>query len=72
MTSRISPVSPSITKEMGNGTRVGPSKMPAKVLLTREGILRSWAATGPPTQMAAKNMMKVQRSLCLGEANRLV
>ena len=33
--------------------------------------MKSRAMTGPPTQMAAKNMMEAQRSLCLGGASRL-
>ena len=71
VTRRLSPVSPSITKEMGNSTRVGTSKMPVKISPTREGILTSRAMTGPPTQMAAKNMMETQRLLCLRGASRL-
>jgi hypothetical protein len=44
--------------------------MLAEIFPAREGILRSWVATGPPTQMAAKNTMKMQRS-CLGGDNIL-
>ena len=71
MSRRISPVLPCITKEMGNGTMVGPSKMPVKISSTREVILRSWAATGLQTQMAANNTMEAQRLLRHDGVNRL-